>query len=41
VTLKVRGKVVQPDGNGNVFLDKPSLEIRFGEPNPIRFVAGD
>ena len=40
VTLKVRGKVSQPDGNGNVFLDKPNLEIRFGEPNPIRFVTG-
>jgi hypothetical protein len=40
VTMKVRGKVIQPDGNGVVFLDKPSLEIRFGEPNPIRFVSG-
>jgi hypothetical protein len=38
--MKVRGKVIQPDGNGVVFLDKPSLEIRFGEPNPIRFVSG-
>jgi len=40
VTLDIEGRVITPSGNGKVFLDKPSLEIRFGKPNAIRFVRG-
>lgn len=40
VTLDIEGRVITPSGRGQVFLDKPSLEIRFGKPNAIRFVRG-
>ena len=40
VTMDIEGRVVQPDGKGNVFIDTPSLEIRFGSPKAIRFVRG-
>ncbi len=38
--MDIEGRVIQPDGKGNVFIDTPSLEIRFGNPKAIRFVRG-
>jgi len=40
VTMKIAGKVIKPDGNGRKFVDKNSLEVRFGNPKAIRFVRG-
>jgi len=40
VTMDIEGRVIKEDGNGRLFLDKPSLEIRFGKKDAIRFVKG-
>ena len=36
VTMDIEGRVIKEDGNGRLFLDKPSLEIRFGKKDAIR-----
>jgi FKBP-type peptidyl-prolyl cis-trans isomerase len=40
VTMDIEGRVIKPDGRGKVFIDKPSLELRFGDSKAIRFVRG-
>jgi len=40
VTMDIEGRVIRPDGRGKLFVDKPSLEIRFGNKGALRFVKG-
>jgi len=40
VTMRIKARVTLPDGQGKVFFNKPSFEIRFGKPDAIRFVKG-
>ena len=36
VTMDIEGRVIRPDGRGKLFVDKPSLEIRYNSyGNPI------
>jgi len=40
VTMDIEGRVITSSADGQKFVDKPSLEVRFGNPKAIRFVRG-
>lgn len=40
VTMRIKARVSQPDGNGKIFFDKPSFELRFGKSNARTLVLG-
>lgn len=40
VTMRIKGRVSQPDGRGKIFFDRPSFELRFGKPNAKSLVLG-